>query len=179
MYYQALKKLCYSKFIPRFLLRFLDDLLLLPAMWLPGNFFRIFFNRLRGVKIGKGAWIGYGSILGNHPFLVSIGNNVIISPGAKILTHDTSFTVLGGKDLAAAVRIGDNVQIGENAVILPGVTIADRVIVGAASLVNTDIPADSISCGVPAKVIRSADEGLLRAEEKIKSGKFFSAWRTK
>lgn len=170
------RKIGYSKFIPRFILRLIDDLLLIPAMWLPGNFVRVLFNRLRGVRIGKKVWIGVGTILGNHPFLLNIGDNVIISPGVKILTHDTSFTVVGGKDLAAEVTIGNNVQIGENAIVLPGVVIGGRVIIGAGAVVNKDIPEGKIACGVPAKIICSTDEGLERLKEKLKSERHFSTW---
>lgn len=176
IYLEIVKKIAYSKLIPKSVLRFLDDLLLLPAMWLPGNCFRVLFNRLRGVKICKRVWIGMGAIIGNHPFLVKIGNNVIISPGVKILTHDTSFTVVGGKDLAGEVIIGNNVQIGENAIILPGVIIGNRVIIGAGALVNRDIPDGQIAAGVPARIISSIEEGLMRLEEKLKSKRFFSTW---
>lgn len=175
-YLASLKTLAYSKIVPRFILRFLDDLLLLPAMWLPGNICRIIFNRTRGVKIGKKVWIGLGAIIGNHPFLVKIGDNVIISPGVKILTHDTSFTVVGGKDLAGRVVIGNNVQIGENVVILPGVEIGNQVIIGASAVVNKDIPEGSIACGIPAKIISTVKEGLLKLDKKLESEKFFSTW---
>ena len=73
-YNSFIKKISYSKLFPRFILRFLDELLVLPAMWIPGNGLRVLFNRLRGVKIGRAAWIGLGSILGNHPFLIEIGD---------------------------------------------------------------------------------------------------------
>lgn len=53
------------------------------------------------------------------------------------------------------VRIGKNVWIGEKSTILPGVTIGEGSIIGANSVVTKDIPAYSIACGVPAKVIKS------------------------
>ena len=65
---------------------------------------------------------------GTAPFLLTIKDNVIISGGVKILTHDTKFTLVGGKDLAAEVVIGSNVHIGENAVILPGVRIGENFV---------------------------------------------------
>lgn len=173
-----IKKIGYSGIIPKGLLRFCDDLLLIPAMWFPGNIFRVFFNRLRGVTIGKKVWIGQGAILGQHPFLLTIKDNVIISAGVKILTHDTSFTVVGGKDLAAAVVIGSNVQIGENVVILPGVEIGDHCIIGASAMVNKHIPAGHVAAGVPSRIICSTEEGLKKLESKLQSGKYFSTWGT-
>ena len=99
----AIKSIGYSRVIPKCILRFCSDLLLLPAMWLPGSFLRRFFHRLRGANIGKNVWVGEGAVLGQHPFLLTIKDNVVISGGVKILTHDTSFTVVGGKDLAGPV----------------------------------------------------------------------------
>lgn len=174
----VIRKIGYSRIIPRALLRFCDDLLLIPAMWLPGSGLRKFFNRLRGVKIGKEVWIGQGTILGNHPFLLEIKNNVIISAGVKILTHDTSFTVVGGKDLAAEVVIGNNLQIGENAIILPGVTIGDNCVIGANSVVNRDIPDNSVAAGVPARIIGSTRDAMRKLDEKLKTPKYFSTWRS-
>lgn len=171
-----IRKISYSKVIPRWLLRFADELLLLPAMWFPHPTVRKLFNRLRGVRIGKGGWIGQGALLGNHPFLLTIKDNVIIAAGAKLLTHDTSFTVVGGKDMASEVVIGSNVQIGENAVVLPGVSIGDSCVIGAGAVVNKDIPPQSVAAGVPARVICSITEALSKLDEKLKGGKYFSTW---
>jgi acetyltransferase-like isoleucine patch superfamily enzyme len=172
----VLRKIGYSKIIPRGVLRVCDDLLLLPAMWLPGSGLRKFFNRLRGVKIGKDVWVGQGTILGNHPFLLEIRDHVIISAGVKILTHDTSFTVVGGRDLAAEVVIGSNLQIGENAIILPGVTIGNNCIIGANSVVTRNIPDNSIVAGVPARIIGSTMDTPKKIDEKLRTGKYFSTW---
>lgn len=173
---KIIKKIGYSKLLPKGVLRFCNDLLLLPAMWLPGSFLREFFNRLRGVNIGKKVYIGEGAVLGQHPFLLTIKDHVIISGGVKILTHDTSFTVVGGKDLAGIVVIGNNVHIGENAVILPGVMIGDNCVIGANALLTKDIPSGSVAAGVPARIISTIEEGLNKLETKLKSGKYFSTW---
>lgn len=53
-----------------------------------------------------------------------------------------------------AVHIGNNVWIGQNACIMPGVTIADGAIIAANSVVTHDIPAYSVAAGAPAKVIK-------------------------
>ena len=52
------------------------------------------------------------------------------------------------------MKIGNNVQIGANSVVLKGVTIGDNVIIGALSLVKDDIPSNSIAVGSPCKVIK-------------------------
>jgi acetyltransferase-like isoleucine patch superfamily enzyme len=171
-----LRKISYSKILPRWFLRLADELLLLPAMWFPHPSVRKLFNRLRGVHIGKGGWIGQGSLLGNHPFLLTIKDNVIIAAGVKLLTHDTSFTVVGGKDMAGEVVIGNNIQIGENAIVLPGVTIGDNCIIGANAVVHKDIPSGNVAAGVPARIICTTEEALQKLEQKLKTGKYFSTW---
>lgn len=169
---ETVKKL--MRRVPRSWLRFLDELFWLPASWCPGEGLRKFFNRLRGVHIGKGGWIGHGTLLGNWPFLLTIGDNVIFADGVRILTHDTSFIVVGGQDLAGEVVIGNNVHIGENAIILPGVRIGNNVVIGANAVVKKDVPDGSVVAGIPAKVICSIDEGRRKLEEKIKTDRFFS-----
>lgn len=172
-----IRKISYSKWIPRFVLRVIDEWLLMLAMGFPSPVVRKILNRVRGVKIGFGGWIGQGALLGNHSFLLTIGNNVIIAAGVKLLTHDTSFTVVGGKDLAGEINIGNNIQIGENVVVLPGVSIGDNCVIGAGAVVTKDIPPQSVAAGVPAKIICSTAEALLKLEQKLKGEKYFYTWR--
>lgn len=54
--------------------------------------------------------------------------------------------------------IGDNVYLGNNVTLLPGVTIGDNVVVGACAVVSRDIPGNSVAVGVPACVIKTAEE---------------------
>ena len=63
-----------------------------------------------------------------------------------------------GYEYGIAVTIGDNVWLGGNAVILPGVTIGDNVVIGAGSVVTKDIPANVIAAGNPCRVIREITE---------------------
>lgn len=93
-----------------------------------------------------------------------------------MLTHDASFTCIGGKDLAGRIKIGNNVHIGENVIILPGVNIEDNSIISANSVVNADIPSGTIALGIPARPVLSTKEGLEKLETKLKSKKYFSAW---
>ena len=92
---------------------------------------------------------------------VVIGNNVLLAPGVLITTVNHSLSRKGRRDglcTAKPVTIGDDVWIGGNVTVLPGVTIGDNVIVAAGAVVTKDIPSNSIAAGVPAKVIRTADE---------------------
>lgn len=61
-------------------------------------------------------------------------------------------------EITKPITIGDNVYIGNNVIILPGVTIGSNVIIGAGAVVSRSIPDNSLAVGVPARVIKTADE---------------------
>ncbi|GAB3957805.1 DapH/DapD/GlmU-related protein [Micromonospora vulcania] len=63
-----------------------------------------------------------------------------------------------GVDLRGRIRVGDDVHLGVRTTILAGVTIGNRCVIGAGSVVTRDIPDDSVAAGVPARVIRSVDD---------------------
>lgn len=127
----------------------------------------------------QGVIIGRNLRLFNHksiridvssPGLISIGNDVHITAGVSILTHDGRFWFLKQVyrniiSSRAAVRIGNNVYIGQNAIILRGVTIGDNVIIGAGAIVTKDIPSDSIAVGVPARKIMTVDEFYQKSKD--------------
>ena len=85
-----------------------------------------------------------------------------------ILTHDASYYLHTGEYRVAPVHIGDNVFIGYSAIIMPGITIGNNVVIGAGSVVTRDIPSDTVVAGVPAKVICSISEYIdKRKEEQV------------
>lgn len=113
-----------------------------------------------GIKLS----IGQGTYINRHCFLdviesVAIGRRVAIGPGCYITDHDHGSDPmrppLAQDMLAKPTQIGDDVWIGANVVVLKGVTIGQRTIIGAGSVVTKDLPADVVAVGVPAKVIRS------------------------
>ena len=98
---------------------------------------------------------------------IVIGDNALIAPNVQIYTafHPTNAADRFGppredgsfafcKTQTAPVTIGNNVWIGGGAILLPGVTIGDNVVIGAGSVVTKDIPANSVACGNPCRVIR-------------------------
>lgn len=92
---------------------------------------------------------------------VKIGNNVLLAPNVAIYTaghpvHPEARN--SGYEYGIAVEIGNNVWIGGNVVITPGVNIGDNVVIGAGSVVTKDIPANVIAAGNPCRVIREITE---------------------
>lgn len=88
---------------------------------------------------------------------VEIGNNVFLAPNVAIYTaghpvHPEARNSL--YEYGIPIKIGNNVWIGGNTVILPGVIIGDNCVIGAGSVVTKSIPANTISAGNPCKVIR-------------------------
>lgn len=106
------------------------------------------------VIVGENTWIGPFTILDGTGSL-RIGSFCSISAGVQIYTHDSvKWAVTGGKASYehAPVRIGDRCYIGPNAVISKGVSIGEESIIGAGSLVLSDIPQKSKAWGCPAKI---------------------------
>jgi len=88
------------------------------------------------------------------PEKITIGNNSIVGYHTTILAHE----YLIDEYRVGEVVIGDEVMIGANTTILPGVTIGDRAVVGAGSLVHKDVPAGAFVGGNPMKLIYTKEE---------------------
>ncbi|RYD43427.1 MAG: sugar O-acetyltransferase [Verrucomicrobiaceae bacterium] len=88
---------------------------------------------------------------------VTIGKNCMIGPRVSIYTAGLPLdaeTRISGMEFGKPVTIGDNVWIGGNAVINPGVNIGNNVVVAAGAVVTRDVPDNVLVAGLPAKVIR-------------------------
>lgn len=107
-----------------------------------------------GMKIGKNVFIDPSAVLdpwhGRH---ITISNNVTIAPGVRILCHDASSKKRLGVTLVAPVDIGDNVFIGADSLILPGVRIGAGAVIAAGAVVTQEVDSGIIVAGVPAKFI--------------------------
>lgn len=134
----------------------------------------ISFLKKRGVNVGCGVRIfdPVNTVIDlQNPHMLKIGNNVRITKGVTILTHDYSWSVLAGKygeilGGVGTVDIGNNVFIGMNATILKNTTIGDNVIIGAGSVVSGKLESDSVYAGVPCKRIMSLDEYYIKRKSK-------------
>src|SRR5690606_36547449 len=121
---------------------------------------------------------------GSEPYLIEIGNDVRITSGVKLFTHGGARVFrknIPDFDFFGKIKIGNNVYIGNNAIILPGVSIGDDVIIGAGSVVTKSVGTNSVVGGNPARIIGSVSElqnkmlkynvktkGLSRADKKSK-----------
>lgn len=88
---------------------------------------------------------------------VEFGDNVFIAPNCCFYTasHPIDYeTRNSGLEYAKPIKVGNNVWIGGSAAVLPGVTIGDNTVIGAGSVVNKDIPPNSVAVGNPCKVIK-------------------------
>lgn len=113
------------------------------------------YRRLLGVRIGNNASVGLMAMFDVFfPQLISIGENSIIGYNATVLTHE----FLIKEYRKGRVEIGRDVVVGNNTVILPGISIGDGAVVGACSLVNKDIPPGALAGGVPVRIIRQAKD---------------------
>jgi len=131
-------------------------------------------------KAGVGLWIqppfycdyGYNIKTGENVFLnfncvildvmqVVIGSRTLLGPHVQIYTatHPMNFQLRAtGLEFAKPIVIGEDVWIGGNAIICPGITIGNRSVIGAGSVVTRDIPSDVFAAGNPCRVIRSVSE---------------------
>ena len=86
-----------------------------------------------------------------------IGPNVLITSVGHPLSPKKRRQQLAQ---ASSIKIGNDVWIGGNTTILPGITIGNNVVIGAGAVVTKDIPDDSLALGVPAKVVRELENDL-------------------
>lgn len=122
--------------------------------------------RSRGAVIGHGVSIYTSKIDKAHAYLLEIGNNVTISD-ARILLHDASMRMSTGYTKVGKVIIGNNVYIGADAIVLPGVRIGNNVIIGAGAVISKDVEDNSVMAGNPARKISTYDEFVSKYEKLV------------
>lgn len=108
------------------------------------------------LSVGKGFFANFNCvILDCAP--VTIGDNVLFGPGVQIYTAYHPLEPGPRRDLweaAKPISIGNNVWIGGNAIVLPGVTIGDNSVIGAGGVVTRDVPPNVVVVGNPGRILR-------------------------
>ena len=135
------------------------------AMYAPLNSWRILLFKLRGVRIGKRVQIVQGCFLEeSRPWLITIEDDVQISAGATIVTHDSTYNRADDRIpyRYAPVVLKRRCIVGPRSVILPGVTVGEGSLVAAGAIVTRDVPAGTIVAGPAASHLMDIEEGLSR-----------------
>lgn len=128
---------------------------------------RVWRLRKQGMTIGEGCRIASTTKLDQtNPRGIHIGANTVFSFHAAVLAHD--YTNLRHVD----THIGSNCFIGAHAIVMPGVRIGDNVIVGAGSVVFTDVPSRSAVSGNPARVV---ERDIVTGRFGIRSQQFLAS----
>lgn len=124
----------------------------------------VYFDYGKHTFVGKNFYANFDCI-----FLdvntITIGDNVMFGPRVGLYTagHPIDKDIrITGLEYGLPITIGNNVWIGGNVVVMPGVHIGDNTIIGSGSVVTKDIPSDVIAAGNPCKVIRK-----ITTEDKI------------
>jgi len=110
-----------------------------------------YYTKCWGMDIHSDAWLSLRIKLDRtNPKGIHIGQGTLIAYGTVILTHDFCRGIYN-----ADTFIGENCCIGANSFILPGIKIGNHCVVGAMSVITKDIPPRSLVAGNPARIIRS------------------------
>lgn len=108
------------------------------------------------IEVGENFYMNVNCVILDEA-KVTFGDNVFIAPNCAFYTAGHPFDVEQrnrGLEYAKPITVGNNVWIGGNVVVLPGVSIGDNCVIGAGSVVTKDIPSNSLAVGNPCRVIR-------------------------
>lgn len=120
------------------------------------------YEKYFGIKFGKNIRITGKVLFGSEPYLIEMGDNITITNNVVFHTHDGGAGLFrkeyNGINVYGRVKLGSNIFIGSNSIILFGVTIGDNVVIGTGSVVTKDIPSNSVVAGVPARIVKTIEE---------------------
>lgn len=108
------------------------------------------------IEVGENFYMNHNCVILDGA-KVEFGNNVFVAPNCGFYTagHTIDIELRNqGLEYAKPIKVGNNVWIGGNVIVLPGVTIGDNVTIGAGSVVTKDVESNSIAVGNPCKVIK-------------------------
>lgn len=142
-----------------------NSVILCPAP-LSARLIRPMLHRWRGVEVGKDVFIGIEVLFDSvYPEKIHVGNGCILTNRVQLLAHNRD---LRGYNLDTKIKelgytikdifIEDDVVIGIDSIILPGVRIGKGAVIAAGSVVNKDVEPYTMVAGIPAKEIRKFDK---------------------
>lgn len=126
------------------------------GLWLQPPFYCDYGSN---IKTGEKVFLNFNCVILDVA-QVTIGSRTLIGPNVQIYaaTHPLSYKErASGLEYGKPVSVGEDVWIGGSVVICPGVSIGDRSVIGAGSVVTKNIPADVFAAGNPCKIIRHLD----------------------
>lgn len=128
------------------------------------------------IKAGKNIRITGRVTFGTEPYLIELGDDITITKNVYFHTHDGGVGLFRkeypGINIFRRTKVGNNVFLGANSSIMPGVNIGNNVVIAASSVVTKDCESDSVYAGVPARKIRDLKdykEKVLKEAVFIKS----------
>lgn len=136
--------------------RILNDLLPYAGteLWIEPPFYCDYGSN---IKTGEKVFFNFNCVVLDVA-MVTIGSRTLFGPNVQLYTatHPMNYKErASGLEFAKPIVIGDDVWIGGNTVVCPGVTIGNRSVVGAGSVVTKDVPPDVLAAGNPCRIIRS------------------------
>ncbi len=124
--------------------------------------------RARGMHIGRDVWLPASTwIDDSHAYLIHIGDHCGFGEGCLLLAHDAQMDEFLDAARVGRVVIRESSHIGAHTIVLPGVEIGPRTIVGAGSIVSRSLPPETVCAGNPARVLCSLEEYLQKQRERI------------
>ena len=145
-----------------------------------GNTYIVDKLRQSGISIGEGTHV-FSNIITSEPYLIEIGKYCTISTNVAFITHDASVGAFLGRDnysdLCGKIIIGDHCFVGNNSILLYGVSLPDRTLVASGSVVTKSFSEPGcILGGNPARIIGSVDSFLEKNKQNLLSlhGKSYS-----
>lgn len=143
-------------------------------MMLRNGFSRANYLRKHNIlcSIGEDVYY-YSRIMPSDPKLLKLGNNVCIATNVRFLGHDRIDIMLSGlfkqkyTKFYDCIEVGNNVFIGSDVIVLPGVKIGDNTIIGAGAVVSKDLPNRFLWGGVPAKRIGNFQDFVDKRKDNI------------
>lgn len=110
------------------------------------------------IRLGAGVFFNFNCVV-LDVCEVRIGDHTLFGPGVQILTplHPFDSQLRRTQEFGKAIDIGSDVWVGGGALILPGVRIGSRAVIGAGAVVTRDVPEGAFAAGNPCRVIRHID----------------------